>query len=203
MTRILMTSFEPFGGFPLNSSHEVGRVVAAGQPPAGVHLDWLMLPVVAGLCVERAWGRIEQDRPDVVLLLGQASGAALVRLEDRGANLDDFSIPDNAGNQPIKRPIVPGGPPHHRTTAPLERLLGSLPGAGLAVEHSLSAGSYVCNHLYYGLLHRARASEPVPQVLFVHLPLLPQQVVAPSKLPSRPLDEMVRVVREVIRVCAG
>ncbi len=198
MTRILMTSFEPFGGFALNSSHEVARVIA-GQPTPNVRLDWLMLPVVAGVCVERAWGRIEEDRPDVVLLLGQATGAARVRLEDRGVNLDDFSIPDNAGNQPVKRPIVPGGPSHHRTTAPLQRLLG----AGLAVEHSLSAGSYVCNHLYYSLLHRARAREPVPRVLFVHLPLLPQQVVAPSKLPSRPLDEMVRAVQEALRLCAG
>jgi pyroglutamyl-peptidase len=200
MTRVLMTSFEPFAGFALNSSHEVGRAIAS-QPPAGIWLDWMALPVVAGVCVDRAWGRIEVDRPDLVLALGQASGAPKVRLEDRGINLDDFSIPDNAGNQPRKQPIVSGGPPHHRTTAPLERLLDELMQAGLAVEHSLSAGSYVCNHLYYSLLHRTTPAGP--PVLFVHLPLLPAQAPAASKLPSRPRDEMVRIVQEIIRVCTG
>jgi pyroglutamyl-peptidase len=202
MSRVLLTSFEPFGGFALNSSHEVARIVAA-SPPAEVQLDWLTLPVVAGLCVERAWGWVEQHRPDVVVALGQATGAAAVRLEDRGVNLDDFSMPDNAGNQPRKRPIIPGGPVHLRTTAPLERLLAETARAGLAVEHSLSAGNYVCNHLYYNLLHRAHAREPVPGVLFVHLPLLPEQVTGKVKLPSRPLDELVRTVLEVLRLCAA
>jgi pyroglutamyl-peptidase len=201
MTRVLLTTFEPFGGFALNSSHEVGRAVAAA-PPAQVRLDWLVLPVVAGLCVDRAWGWVEQHRPDVVVALGQSAGAALVRLEERGVNLDDFPMPDNAGNQPRKQPIVPGGPAHLRTTAPLDRLLAELPRAGLAVEHSLSAGSYVCNHLYYHLLHRAHGCRPAPPVLFVHLPLLPEQVPVKVKLPSRPLDDLVRTMHEVLRLCA-
>ena len=200
MPRVLMTSFEPFGGFALNSSHEVARHVAA-RPPAEVDLDWLVLPVVAGLCVERAWGWVEQHGPDAVIALGQATGAALIRLEDRGANLDDFSLPDNAGHQPRKRPIVPDGPVHLRTTAPLDRLLAELPRAGLAVEHSHFAGSYVCNHLYYSLLHRARAARPALRVLFVHLPLLPEQVPASANLPSRPLDDLVKAVLEVVRGC--
>jgi pyroglutamyl-peptidase len=201
MTRVLLTTFEPFDGFALNSSHEVGRAIAAAPPPE-VRLDWLVLPVVARLCVERAWGWFEQHRPDVVVALGQAAGAARVRLEDRGVNLDDFSTPDNAGNQPRKQPIVPGGPAHLRTTAPLEVLLAELTRAGLAVEHSLSAGSYVCNHLYYHLLHRAHASRPAPPVLFVHLPLLPEQVPAKVKLPSRPLDDLVKTVQALLGLCA-
>jgi pyroglutamyl-peptidase len=202
MTRVLLTSFEPFAGFALNSSHEAARLLA-GRPPPGIDLDWLTLPVVAGVCVERAWQRIEQRQPDLVLALGQATGAAAVRLEDRGVNLDDFSIPDNAGNQPRKRPIVPQGPPFLRTPAPLESLLLALSGAGLAVEHSVSAGSYVCNHLYYSLLYRAAVAAPGPRVLFVHLPLLPGQAPPRSKLPSAPLDETVRTVLEVLRLCAG
>jgi pyroglutamyl-peptidase len=197
MTRVLLTSFEPFGGFALNSSHEVGRLVAA-SPPAGILLDWLVLPVVAGLCVERAWARIEQFRPDLVVALGQAAGAAAVRLEDRGVNLDDFSLPDNAGNQPRKQPIVPGGPAFLRTPVPLETLLAELP-----VKHSLSAGSYVCNHLYYSLLLRSATAGQAPRVLFVHLPLLPAQVPAKLKLPSRPLDELARTVGELLRLCGG
>src|SRR5258708_48989 len=108
MSRILLTSFEPFGGFAINSSHQVARVLADGAT-----LDWLVLPVVAGVCVEIAWQHIDERRPDLVVLLGQAAGAVTVRLEDRGVNLDDFPLPDNAGNQPLKAPIVPGGPDHH------------------------------------------------------------------------------------------
>jgi pyroglutamyl-peptidase len=202
MTRVLLTSFEPFGGFALNSSHEIARLVAAG-PPAGVHLDWLVLPVVAGVCVERAWARIEDQRPDLVVALGQSAQATAVRLEERGVNLDDFSMPDNAGQQPRKQLIVPGGPAFLRTSVPLEALLAELSRAGLAVEHSLSAGSYVCNHLYYSLLLRAQTAPLSPRVLFVHLPLLPEQVPAKVKLPSRPREEQARTVLEVLRLCAG
>lgn len=202
MTRVLLTSFEPFGGLPLNSSHTVGRLVA-GAPPAGARLDWLVLPVVAGVCVERAWAAVEQQRPDLVVALGQSSRAAAVRLEDRGVNLDDFSMPDNAGNQPRKQPIVPGGPAFLRTPVPLDSLLIELARAGLPAEHSLSAGRYVCNHLYYSLLLRARQAAAAPRVLFVHLPLLPEQVPAGTKLPSRPADEMARTVVELLRLCGG
>jgi pyroglutamyl-peptidase len=201
MPRVLLTSFEPFAGFALNSSHEVARAVSA-RPPDEVELDWLVLPVVSGLCVRRAWQRALDSRPDMILALGQATGAAKVRLEDRGTNLDDFSLPDNAGQQPRKQPIVPGGPAHLRTTAPVEVLLVELIAAGFCVEHSLSAGSYVCNHLYYSLLHHAGESSAPPCVLFVHLPLLPGQAPAARPLPARPLDEMAEVVRHVLRVCS-
>ena len=75
MIRILVTSFEPFDGRSLNSSLEVGRALA-GQPLPGVVLDWLVLPVVAGKCLEQASERIESREPALVLALGEAAGAA-------------------------------------------------------------------------------------------------------------------------------
>jgi pyroglutamyl-peptidase len=200
MKRVLLTSFEPFGGHALNSSHEVAKTLTQQVLP-GIEMDWLQLPVVARTCVEQAWRLVEGGRPALVLALGQAAGARVVRLEDRAVNFDDFPIPDNAGNQPKKQHIIPGAPGAYRTTARLERLLAVLGESGIVCEHSLHAGSYVCNHLYYGLLHQAQTQKLLHQTLFVHLPLLPVQVSEGQKVPSQPLEALVEAVRRVIRGC--
>src|SRR5438270_386549 len=150
MKRILLTSFEPFGGHALNSSLEVGRALSSQALP-GIRLEWMTLPVVARVCVEQAWQRIEQIKPALVLALGQSAQASVVRLEDVALNIDDFSIPDNSGNQPKNQWIIPGAPLAYRSTAPLPRLLSSLAQLNIPHEHSFHAGTYVCNHLYYGL----------------------------------------------------
>jgi pyroglutamyl-peptidase len=200
MYRVLLTSFEPFGGHGKNSSFEVGRAVAQ-YPPAGVELTWLTLPVVGQTCIEPPWRHIEQHSADVVIALGQAAGATVVRLEDRAINLDDFPIPDNAGRQPRLEWIVPGAPPARRTTARLDRILAALRVRGIAHEHSFHAGLYVCNHLYYHLLHRAAEAGLAHQTLFVHLPLLPEQVPAGVRFPSQPLALLARAVACVVEAC--
>ena len=146
MFRILLTSFEPFGGHAANSSHHVGEELAR-RPPPGVALDWLSLPVVAGECDRLAWERVVQSRPTLVLALGQAAGSERVRVEDRAVNLHDFPIPDNAGRQPRLEWIVPGAPGAYRTTAALERVLPRLRERRLPGGLSFSAGRYVCKHL--------------------------------------------------------
>jgi pyroglutamyl-peptidase len=197
MTRVLLTSFEAFDGLAVNSSLEVGRAVAAAPPP-GVALDWQVLPVVASRCGRRAWERVEGAA--LVLALGQAAGAAALRLERRAVNLDDFSLPDNSGVRLCKMRIARDGPPAYPTTAPVEQLAQALQERGLPVELSDSAGAYVCNHLYYDLLHRAARSEAGHATLFVHVPLLPEQVpeAGRKKMPTRPLEELAEGVRLLI-----
>jgi pyroglutamyl-peptidase len=202
MTRVLLTSFEPFGGHGLNSSLEVGRRLAR-RPLPGVELHWLTLPVVAGACVRTAWEQVDRLDPEVVLALGQAAGAAVLRVEDRAVNVDHFTIPDNAGNQPRYRWIVPGAPPAYRASVPHDDILEDLRRAGVPAEHSFHAGTYVCNHLFYGLLHHAAVAGRAHQTGFLHLPLLPQQVPAGAKLPSRPLDLLVEGVRWAMLACAA
>jgi len=200
MTRVLLTSFEPFGTHTLNSSLEVGRAVAR-RPPRGVELEWVVLPVVAGACVERAWACVEQAGPDLVLALGQAAGAAVLRLEGVAANVNDFSIPDNAGNLLVGQPVVAGGPAAYRATVPLRRLAGALAGRGVPAGLSASAGRYVCNHLLYGLLHRAARRGCGHRTGFAHLPLLPGQVSRRSPSPALGLDVLAEGVRTIIEAC--
>jgi pyroglutamyl-peptidase len=198
MRRVVLTSFEPFDGHALNSSLEVGRALLR-RPPDGVVLDWVVLPVVAGHCVEQAWARVRRAGPALVLSLGQHAGAAALRLEDVAVNLNDFRIDDNAGNRPRRQRILPAGPPAYRTTLCPTRLLRALRGRGIRAERSGSAGTYVCNHLFYGLLHRAAVAGCPHQTGFIHLPLLPGQTRNGATAPTCELEELVEGVRLAIR----
>jgi pyroglutamyl-peptidase len=202
MRQVLLTSFEPFGGQRTNSSLEVGRCLMRQTLP-GVHLDWVVLPVVAGQCVEAVWARIVTTRPTLVLSLGQAAGAANLRIEERAVNRNHFCIPDNAGNLLQNQAIVPSGPPAYRSTLETGRLLRSVRGAGIAAEVSGSAGTYVCNHLFYSLLHRAAVAGLRHPTGFLHLPLLPAQINPRRPLPSRPLEHLTKGVGQCIRACLG
>jgi pyroglutamyl-peptidase len=199
MPTVLLTAFEPFGGQDRNASLELARALAS----SGVRTEAVVLPVVAGACVEVAWAAIGRVRPDLVVALGQAGGSTHVRLEDRAVNLDDFGAPDNAGQVLRRTPIVPGGPDVLHAGVEIERVLVEVRRSRFAVQHSLSAGRYVCNHLYYQLLHRRRTSAPDLGALFVHVPLLPEQVPAGRWVPSLALADQVACVGAVIRACVG
>lgn len=200
MLRVVLTSFEPFGGHSVNSSLEVGRAVAR-RPPPGVELNWVILPVVAGACVERAWNCIEQTQPALVLALGQAAGAASLRIERVALNWHHFPIADNAGNQPRWQLIEPRGPATCRGTIRDRMLRRTLQDQSIPAELSDSAGTYVCNHLYYRLLHRAKGTGSDHQTGFIHLPLLPDQVNRRRPDPSMSLEQLAEGIRLVITVC--
>jgi len=189
MTRVLLTSFEPFDGQSVNSSLEVGRAVAE-RPPPGVDLAWLTLPVVAGVCVDRAWECVENWNPALVLALGQAAGTSVLHIEVQAVNLHDFDTPDNAGRQPRNEPIESDGPACYQTTLDVHRILAELRARNLPAALSSSAGKYVCNHLLYSLLHRAARNGRTHPTGFLHLPLLPEQIKAGEELPSLPLSQM-------------
>ncbi len=200
MPRVLLTSFEPFGGHGLNSSLEVGRALAE-RPPCRAELIWQVLPVVAWDCVERAWEQVERLSPDVVVALGQAAGASAVRLEGLAINVNHFTIPDNAGNLLLHQPIVHDGPCAYRSTLPLQRIEAGLRAGHVPVEQSYHAGTYVCNHLFYGLLHRAARQARAHRTGFIHLPLLPGQVGSGETVPSCKLSVLVEGVRRALEAC--
>ena len=184
---VLVTAFEPFGGESVNSSL---RVLEQLRPPPAARLKRLVLPVVFGRSLEVLEQALDELRPDVVLALGQAGGRAKVSLERVAINLNDARIPDNEGQQPVDTPVVTGGPAAYFSTLPLKRMLKALLGAGIPAQVSYSAGTFVCNHLMYGLLHRLAAHHPETCGGFVHLPFLPEQV-AGQTAPSLGLEVMV------------
>ena len=197
MIRVLLTSFEPFGDRAANSSLEVGRALAA-RPPRGVELEWLVLPVVAGECSRQTLAAVAQWEPALVLALGQCAGASAVRIERQAANLDHFATADNAGNL-RRQTIVAHAPARIPTTIGVGRLLGELRRQGFAVEASDSAGTFVCNHLFYELLHHEQPRRRPSSSGFLHLPLLPEQVRRSEQISSLGLHEMAECVRQAIR----
>ena len=189
-TRALVTAFEPFGGETVNPTM---RILERLEPPSGVEVERLVLPVVFGESLRLLEQALETFEPDIVLGLGQAGGRALVSLERVAVNLDDARIPDNAGQQPIDTAVVEGAPAAYFSTLPLKRTLQALLDAGIPAHVSGSAGTFVCNHLMYGLLYTLALHYPGVRGGFVHVPFLPEQA-AHHGAPSLGLELLTRAV---------
>ncbi len=195
--KILVTGFDPFGGESRNPSAEV--VEALPDTIAGAEIIKLILPTVryeAPRKVERA---VEEHRPNVVLSIGQAGGRAAVSVERIAVNLDDFRIPDNAGNQPVDEAAVPGGPDGYLIDLPVKAMVGAIRAAGVPAEVSLSAGTFVCNHVLYCVRHFLEHQFPGTRNGFIHIPWLPEQVVDKPGQPSMGLELSCRGVEAAIR----
>ncbi len=164
--RLLLTAFEPFGGEDVNAS-----LLALSAVPDRVG-DWeiqkAVLPVVFKTAGERAIALAEERKPDAVICLGQAAGRTAVTPELVGINLQYASIPDNAGNRPTDTPAVEGGPNAYFSTLPVRQMVQAMTDAGCRAAVSCSAGTYVCNDLFYRMLHRFCGTEV--RVGFIHVP---------------------------------
>ncbi len=199
MTRktILLTAFEPFGGETVNPTV---RILERVTKPDGARLERLVLPVVFGRSLEVLESALEEAKPDVVIALGQAGGRSLISLERLAINLNDARIPDNDGNQPIDTPVAPDGPAAYFSTLPLKRMLRALLDDGIPADLSQTAGTFVCNHVMYGLLHLLSNRYPTARGGFIHVPFLPEQA-AEHGAPSLGLGLMVRAVERCLAVC--
>jgi pyroglutamyl-peptidase len=184
---ILVTGFEPFGGEGINPSAEVARGLH-GRTIADAAVIGLVLPCVFGASIDALRAALNSHRPQLVLALGQATGRDGFTLERIAINLDDARIADNAGAQPIDEPVVAGGPAAHFTTLPIKAMVAALRDAGHTASVSHSAGTFVCNHVFYGLQHALKRRRGVRSG-FMHLPCLPQQ--APAGTPSLLLAAMI------------
>jgi pyroglutamyl-peptidase len=191
---VLLTGFEPFGGSPVNPSALAVRALE-GRIIAGHRVVTAELPTVFGQSLEVLQGLVRRHAPRVVLCCGQAGGRPAISLERVAINVDDARIPDNAGAQPVDRPVVAGGPAAYFTTLPIKAMLRALRDAGIAAEVSQTAGTFVCNHVFYGLMHMMadRADARVRGGL-VHVPWMPGQGE-----PSMPLE----TVTEALAIAIG
>jgi pyroglutamyl-peptidase len=189
---ILLTGFEPFGGEDMNPSQDVAAALH-GETLGGHGVIGATLPCEFGASLAALVQAIERRRPALVLSLGQAGGRADLSLERIAINVDDARLPDNAGASPIDVPVVAGGPAAYFSTLPIKAMVAALRAAGIPASVSQSAGTYVCNHLFYGLQHRLAGTGV--RSGFMHLPLLPEQAARSIGQPSMPLQTMLAGVR--------
>ena len=198
--RILLTGFEPFGGGSVNPSWLVAQHLA-GVDLAGEQLQAVQLPCVFGLSAQRLVQALAQHQPDVVLALGLAQGREGISIERVAINVDDARIPDNAGQQPIDTPVVSGGPAAYFSTLPIKRLAQGLQQAGHAAHISQTAGTFVCNHVFFTMQHHLRGQHVMSG--FVHLPALPEQAARAGQPtpPSMALAAQVAAVQQLLQLC--
>lgn len=195
--KVLLIAFDPFGGESLNPAQEAVRRVDPAHVPAA--LVKLVVPTVFGASLDLAVQAIRQERPDVVLAVGQAGGRAALTPERVAINLADAALPDNAGNRPNDVPVVPGGPAAYFATLPLKAIVTALRAAGLPAEISDTAGTFVCNHLMYGILHTLAAEQPAALGGFLHVPYIPAQTAGRPELPSLPLEAIVQGIEVLLQ----
>lgn len=191
---VLLTGFDPFGGDSLNPSWLAVQSLQ-GRRIAGHKVVAAQLPTVFGASLVELARLLREHRPALVIGVGQAGGRAAISLERIAINVNDARIPDNAAAQPIDTPVVAGGPAAYFTTLPIKAMLLALQGEGMAVEVSQTAGTFVCNHVFYGLMHHLATRRGFKRVRggFVHVPWLPEQ-----GQPSMTTDELVRGLRLLI-----
>lgn len=195
---ILLTGFEPFGGEPVNPSWAAAKGAAEVLRSEGHAVEALELPCVFGESARVLAHSVEAFDPRIVVAIGLAGGRPRLSLERVAINVDDARIPDNQGNRPIDTEVVRGGPAAYFTTLPIKAALRNLQIEGIKAEVSQTAGTYVCNHVFYSLMHMA-SGHIGTRAGFVHVPYLPEQVPAGSSVPSMSLDDMVRGISLVVR----
>jgi pyroglutamyl-peptidase len=197
MVRILVTGFEPFGGQSLNPSWEVARALH-GLKLQGAQVTAVQLPCVFAQALPALQQALAQHSPDIALALGQAEGRCDFSVERVAINVMDARIADNAGAQPIDVPVIAGGPAAYFSTLPIKSLVAGLRAGGFPASVSQTAGTFVCNQVFYALQHTL-AGLGVHSG-FMHLPLLPEQAAqwkGPS-LPSWPANWQIAGVAHAL-----
>ena len=198
--KALVTGFEPFGGESVNPA--LDAVQRLPLRLGDLDIVNATLPCVFGRALDALEDAIVAADPDIVLGVGQAGGRAALSLERVAINVDDARIPDNAGQQPIDQQIVGGGPAAYFATLPIKAAAAALRAAGLPAVISNTAGTFVCNHVFYGLMHLAASRRPRLRGGFLHVPYLPSQAARQHEAPSMALDDVARGIGIVLSVAA-
>lgn len=197
--KLLLTAFTPFDGEKINPALEAVKLVK--DRIGNLLIVKLEVPTVFGKSIDTVRDAIEREKPDFVLSIGQAGGRAEITPERVAINLDDARIPDNEGNQPIDEPIFPDGENAYFSTLPVKAMVEAIRKEGLPSSLSNSAGTYVCNHLMYGVLYYLD-KRPVIKAGFIHVPYIPEQTKNKKEMPALELSEIVRGLEAAITAIA-
>ncbi|MGD8457900.1 MAG: pyroglutamyl-peptidase I [Anaerolineales bacterium] len=197
--KLLLTGFEPFGGSDINPSEQVVNTLADKKYPDLI-LVTTILPVDREKGPQRLIQEIKENQPEAVICLGEARGRVGFSIERIAINLLDYSIEDNAGNLIQDRSIIPDGPSAYFCSLPVRKILEAVQDIGVPAALSLSAGAFLCNQVFYTLLHYLDINGLEIPAGFIHLPSLPQQVAheQPNK-PSMSIETMKIGIEAIIK----
>ncbi len=198
---VLLTGFEPFNGADVNPSWEAARALDGWSGP-GFQVAARELPCVFGRANLALFDAIDALQPDIVIAVGQAGGRHEISVERIALNVDDATIPDNAGQQPVDATIADGGPAAYFSTLPIKAIVRALRLRGFPAGVSQTAGTFVCNHVFYGLMQHAQGRGM--KAGFIHVPFLPQQVAGRADAaPSMALNDIIDGLRIAVEVAVG
>ncbi|NHM33657.1 pyroglutamyl-peptidase I [Neobacillus terrae] len=191
MKKILVTGFNPFGGEPVNPALEAVKLLD-GKVITGYEVITKEIPTVFGKAIASLKEAIEEIHPDMVICVGQAGGRSTITPERVAINMDDARIPDNEKNQPIDAEIVPGGPAAYFTKLPVKAMVQKMNENGIPASVSNTAGTFVCNHIFYGLMNYLDTRASDIRGGFIHIPFIPEQIVRNPGHPSMSLELIVK-----------
>lgn len=167
----------------------------------GTRIVTQQVPTVFHESIRIAAEAIEREKPDVVICVGQAGGRTQITPERVAINIDDARIPDNQHNQPIDDPIAADGPAAYWSTLPIKTITRQLREAGIPAAVSNTAGTFVCNHLFYGVMHHLAKNNIPARAGFIHVPYIPEQTTE-TGAPSMSLETIVKALEIAVSVSA-
>lgn len=187
--KVLVTGFDPFGGEPINPAIE--SVKRLPDEIAGAEIIKLEIPTVFNKSLKVIDEAIAKYDPDMILSVGQAGGRPDITVEKVGINLNDGRIADNDGYQPIDTPIFEDGPAAYWSLLPVKAMVENIKKAGVPASVSYTAGTYVCNHVLYGVRYICEHKYPGKKSGFIHIPFLPSQCLDKKGMCSMSLENIV------------
>ena len=193
--KVLVTGFDAFGGDAINPSWLAAKALH-GRVVLGHTVVAAQLPTLFDASLQSLRALLKQHRPALVICVGQAGGRSALSLERVAINVNDARIADNAGAQPVDTPVMPGAPAAYFSTLPIKAMLLALQREGIPAEVSQTAGTFVCNHVFYGLMHLLVTQRGFKRSRggFIHVPWLPEQGT-----PSMALADIARGLQWAVR----
>ena len=193
--KVLVTGFDAFGGESINPSWLAARALH-GRVILGHRVTAAELPTVFDESLRVLRALLKLHKPALVVCVGQAGGRSALSMERVAININDARIADNAGARPIDTPVVPGAPAAYFSSLPIKAMLLALQREGIPAEVSQTAGTFVCNHVFYGLMHALATQRGLKKSRggFIHAPWLPEQGT-----PSMPLADVTRALKLAVR----
>lgn len=195
--KVLVTGFDPFGGESINPAWEAVKVIK--NEIAGAEIVTMQIPTVVGKSIEKIHSKMVEINPDIVIAVGQAGGRFGVTPERVAINVTDARIPDNEGNQPIDEPIFADGDTAYFSNLPVKAMVQAIKDAGYPASLSNTAGTYICNHVMYGILYYIRKEFPNVRGGFIHVPFAASQVVEKPNTPSMAIADITASLEAAIR----